>query len=91
MLLHVEALLEIAKLIGKPLIMDQATAHRSVLIKARVCVEVDASKVLPTSVIVDAGAISHSVEVVYDEYPKYCSYCYKLGHQISECFKKILL
>lgn len=67
--------------------MDQATAHRSVLTKAKVCVEVDASVSPPTSIIVDAGGISHCVEVVYDDYPKYCTFCTKLGHGITECFK----
>lgn len=88
MLFHVEALYEIAKLIGNPLRMDQATAHRSVLTKAKVCIEVDASSAPPKSIVVEAGGVMHSIEVVYDDYPKYCSHCTKLGHELASCFKK---
>lgn len=83
MLFHVEALFEIAKLIGNPLRMDQATTHRSVLTKAKVCVEVDASVSPPTSIVVEAGGVLHNVDVVYDEYPKYCKHCAKLGHEMN--------
>lgn len=56
--------------------------------KARECVEVNASQAAPSAIVVDAGGISHTVEVVYDEYPKYCNFFLKLGHQITDCFKK---
>lgn len=68
--------------------MDQDTAHRSVLTRARVCVEVDASKDLPTTLFVEVGGVLHSVDVVYDEFPKYCGFCSKHGHDTLSCFKK---
>lgn len=75
MFFQTEALFEVAKLIGKPMRMDLATAHKTVLSKARVCIEIDASSTLPLTVVVEAVGVSHSVEVVYDQYPKFCTHC----------------
>lgn len=88
MLFHAEALFEIYKLVGNPLRMDQATAHRSILAKGRVCVEVDANVPPPKSTVVEAGGVSHYVDVIYDEYPSNCSFCSKLGHDLLVCCHK---
>lgn len=88
MFFQAEALFEIAKLVGNPLRMDQATAHRTVLMRARVCVEVDSSKSLPTTIFVDVHGLMHVVDVIYDEFPHYCTFCSKLGHDIGTYFKK---
>lgn len=68
LLYYHEALYEVAKMVGNPLRMDKATAHKSIFSKAKVCVEVDASSSPPTSVVVQAGGLSHHIEVVYDDY-----------------------
>lgn len=88
MLFQVEDLYEISKLIGNPLRMDQATAHISVLTKAKVCIEVDACTAPPVSIVVEVGGVSHTVEVVYDQYPRFCTHCTKLGHDVDSCYVK---
>lgn len=91
MLYFHEALYEVAKMVGCPLRMDKATAHKSVFSKARVCVEVDASAEPLTTVVVQAGGLTHNIDVVYDDFPTYCTYCTKLGHKLENCFKKTLI
>lgn len=83
MLSLVDALFEVAKLIGNPLRIDQGTANRTLLTKVRFCVEVNAFITPPISTVMEASGIFHFVNVVYDGYPQFCSHCFKFGHDLN--------
>ena len=42
----------------------------------------------PLNLVVEASGVTHKLEIVYDDYPKFCSHCSKLGHAIDSCYIK---
>ncbi|EOY21528.1 Uncharacterized protein TCM_013236 [Theobroma cacao] len=86
------ALLLIAKTIGKPLYIDEATATRSRPSVARVCVEYDCRKDPVEQVwIVVKDRVSGTVtgcymqRVEFSKIPEYCGHCCHVGHAVSTC------
>ncbi|KAF9598806.1 hypothetical protein IFM89_031474 [Coptis chinensis] len=81
-------LIPIASMIGKYLTIDQATLTMSTPLVARICVEIDLSKPLPSKLkITDPIYMDFWQEVVYDKLPRYCTYCSLQGHNASDCRK----
>lgn len=76
----------IASAVGIPQYMDRFTAERSRLEYARVCVEVDVRKEIPSFVeVVRKNGIIATVEVVVPWLPVECSKCLKFGHREKAC------
>lgn len=80
-----DSLFQIAAMLGTPLKLDAATASMNRPSLARVCVELDVSKELPQRIFIQTPSRVIMQNVEYEDLPKYCSSCYKLGHVISEC------
>lgn len=78
----------IASVIGIPLCMDSITATRKRIAYAKVCVEVDVSKEIPSSVklILKDGSES-SIEVEVPWYHVKCTNCNVFGHSLKTCSK----
>ncbi|XP_031398560.1 uncharacterized protein LOC116209144 [Punica granatum] len=74
----------IASAISKPLYMDRATALRSRLDYAKVCIEVEVENEIPNTLTVDLGN-EHTVEVLVDTpwLPAKCDQCKVFGHSCS--------
>lgn len=87
-LFPVEALYKIAKLVVHPLRMDQTTKHKFVLTKSRVCVRWMLLLHHLPLFFVEACDFTHYVDVVYEEYPMFCSFCMKICHDINVFFLK---
>ncbi|KAI5677247.1 hypothetical protein M9H77_08197 [Catharanthus roseus] len=73
------SMFSIANLIGKPMKIDEPAANLSRPSVARICVEMDLLKELPSRIWIGIGDL-----------PPYCSYCKKIGHDASE-YQKLLL
>ncbi|EOY25452.1 Uncharacterized protein TCM_016760 [Theobroma cacao] len=86
------ALLLIAKTVGKPLYVDEATANGSRPSVARVCVEYDCRKQPVEEIWIvirnrETGAVTggYSQRVEFARMPDYCGYCSHVGHKENEC------
>ncbi|XP_031387156.1 uncharacterized protein LOC116200448 [Punica granatum] len=81
---HPKGISFLASAIGKPLYMDRATALRSRLDYAKVCIEIDFGKKIPSVLNVDLGN-EHTVEVLVDTpwLPEKCDKCKVFGHSCS--------
>ncbi|WRX14697.1 Reverse transcriptase domain - like 10 [Theobroma cacao] len=86
------ALMMVAKTVGNPLFVDEATANRSRPSVARVCVEYDCQKPPLDHVWIVSrdrktetmtGGLSQRVE--FAKLPEYCRHCCHVGHAITEC------
>ncbi|XP_057791360.1 uncharacterized protein LOC131008507 [Salvia miltiorrhiza] len=84
---HAEILTGIARFVGHPLKIDGATAQRDFGQYARLLVELDMSKTLPNSLLIDGGEVSFHVEFSYEYLPFYCSRCKQTGHALEKCRK----
>ncbi|CAH9072374.1 unnamed protein product [Cuscuta epithymum] len=82
------ALFDIAGLLGNPLKIDAATANLSRPSVARVCVEIDVTKDMPSKVWINCGSLGFMQPVIYEQRPEYCSHCLHLGHSFGNCPKK---
>ena len=82
---HTDILLAIAKGVGVPLRIDQATANKDLGIYARVLVEVDFSKDLRYELNIERTGACNKIDVAYEDLPKHCSFCRLVGHMLSEC------
>ncbi|VFQ69369.1 unnamed protein product [Cuscuta campestris] len=69
------ALYSIANLIGKPLKANNATIQLTRPSVARVFVELDLSKELPTSVWIHLGKLSFLQPIHYEDLPAFCTSC----------------
>lgn len=78
---------EIASGIGTPLLIDEATQSRVFGLYARVLVDVDLSKKLFNSVLVEREGNAFPMEVQYERQPLFCSHCKHIGHAILNCNK----
>lgn len=63
----------IANTIGRPIHVDQATAKRSKISHARVCVEIDAEIELPNDVSVLVGGKKVVLPIQYQVLPRICA------------------
>ncbi|XP_031401075.1 uncharacterized protein LOC116211024 [Punica granatum] len=81
---HPKGISFLASAIGKPLYMDRATALRSRLDYAKVCIEVEVENEIPNNLTVDLGN-EHTVEVLVDTpwLPAKCDQCKVFGHSCS--------
>ncbi|KAK8692611.1 hypothetical protein V6N13_076067 [Hibiscus sabdariffa] len=78
----------LASAIGKPLYTDKATVLKQQLEFAKVCVEVEASSTLPSSILVDLGegnCVDVDVELELVWAPPRCSHCHVFGHLNETC------
>lgn len=77
----------LAKAVGTPICLDVITASQKFLAYARVLVEVDLSKELPSIIWIDLeGGNPIGVSVEYENVP--CSSCLTTGHKDSFCPQK---
>lgn len=81
------ALFSIGRLIRSPLTTDLATADIKRPSLAKICIEVDLLKTLPTRVWLESGDAIPGFwqDVEYDKIPKYCRHCKRVGHDVKEC------
>ncbi|KAK1303554.1 hypothetical protein QJS10_CPB11g01546 [Acorus calamus] len=88
---NVDCLSRIGSLIGSPLFMDSATLRCTKTSFARLCIEVEASTVLPDEVSVEiAPGLKEKFKVDYDWRPSACIHCQTFGHNEVRCCKKPL-
>ncbi|XP_056698182.1 uncharacterized protein [Spinacia oleracea] len=76
-----QALFEIAKVVGTPIRVDYATDNLTRARYARVCLDLDLSKSLVTSVWV----VSQWQRVEYENIHSLCFTCGKIGHSKEKC------
>ncbi|PKI45194.1 hypothetical protein CRG98_034415 [Punica granatum] len=81
---HPKGISYLASAVGKPLFMDRATALRSRLEYAKVCIELDVDKEIPEFLNVDLGN-NRSAEVLVDIpwLPDKCDHCKVFGHRCN--------
>lgn len=77
--------MSVARGIGLPLQIDQATRDKVFGYYARVLVEVDLSGPLPSSIMVELPDDGFMVDIVYENWPPKCSACRLIGHQLKDC------
>ncbi|WRX25704.1 protein of unknown function DUF4283 - like 10 [Theobroma cacao] len=85
-------LLLIAKIVGKPLFVDEATTKGSRPSVARVCVEYDCRKPPVEQIWIviqnrEIGAMTggYSQKVEFPPMPDYCYHCCHVGHKNADC------
>lgn len=83
------ALLEIAKLIGKPLMMDSSTASKIRPSVARFCVEIDVSRELPHKIWILNGTTGFFQPVTYENLPNFCRICHTTAHPHGKCSEAV--
>ncbi|KAI3471323.1 hypothetical protein Pfo_027986 [Paulownia fortunei] len=81
------ALKTVASLIGKPLWTDEATANKSRLNIAQICIEIDLREELKDSVYLGIGSRIFLQKIIYENLPSYCMDCKHLGHNSASCFE----
>ncbi|XP_071902080.1 uncharacterized protein [Coffea arabica] len=85
-LFHKECLFPIVACLGQPLCVDAATAQGTRPNMARVCVEVDLMKELPSRVWISFGErLGFWQPLVPENLPRYCGHCFHQGHNDAEC------
>ncbi|KAF5194056.1 hypothetical protein FRX31_016361 [Thalictrum thalictroides] len=81
-----EGLSYVGSLIGKPICSDEATAKKTRLSFAKICVEVESINDLPTSKSVDVGDVQPVVlNFEYPWKPQQCIKCMEFGHTVKRC------
>lgn len=81
-----KAISKICSFFGKPLYTDQMTAEQKRCMFARALVEVDIANPLPDVVDIDLpNGTSIKQRILYEDIPKFCSHCSKLGHDKAAC------
>ncbi|XVE89384.1 hypothetical protein DITRI_Ditri19aG0197400 [Diplodiscus trichospermus] len=76
---------------GRSLSMDQITANQQRLAFAKVCVQVEANAVIPSSIEVKMNNGSMvTVKVITPWLPQRCSSCNIFGHSNKNCNKKVV-
>ncbi|PKU61990.1 hypothetical protein MA16_Dca026055 [Dendrobium catenatum] len=75
----------LAELFGKPLKIDEATSVGSRPSNARVLVEIDITKSYTKQVWLGSETLGYVQDVVFDEFPHFCSVCKCLGHVSGKC------
>ncbi|XP_073051345.1 uncharacterized protein [Primulina eburnea] len=81
-----QSLFALAKIVGKPVKMDDHTADSSRGAFARVCVELNVLETPVKEIWVGWGDHAQEIEVIYERIPGYCTDCKMLGHSTSVCY-----
>lgn len=68
--------------------LDTATVEKLHPYVARLCMEIDVSKELPTRVFIQASHRCINQQVIYEDLPTYCAQCSRLGYKASMCGKQ---
>lgn len=87
-----EGLSYIGSMVGKPVRFYRATATRTILTYAAICVEVKADKELPEKMKLDVGRCEGDVEEVVLDYPwkpQLCPECCSFGHLKGKCMEDV--
>ncbi|XP_062014005.1 uncharacterized protein LOC133730428 [Rosa rugosa] len=79
---HPQHLMEIAHGVGTPLQLDRATKEREFGYYARVLVDVDLARELPSSLMIERENHCFPIEVVYENL---CTHCGLVGHTADRC------
>ncbi|XP_042065547.1 uncharacterized protein LOC121809061 [Salvia splendens] len=80
------ALFAIGKLLGNPIQIDRATANKTRLSFARICLEIDITKPAPEEIILDICGRESIQRVKWDKIPSFCSECKHVGHATETCY-----
>ncbi|XP_042012197.1 uncharacterized protein LOC121760623 [Salvia splendens] len=80
------ALFAIGKLLGNPIQVDRATATKTRLSFARICIEIDITKPPPEEIILDLCGRELVQQVRWDKIPSYCQECKHVGHTSDVCY-----
>ncbi|KAL0367874.1 UNVERIFIED_CONTAM: hypothetical protein Sradi_3677500 [Sesamum radiatum] len=83
-----DALHTIAKFVGVPLQIADSTFSRSMLSRARVCIEIDLLKPLVKEFDLHINGTTFVQKVEFEQVPQYCSLCKHVGHHDLECYTK---
>ncbi|KAL0375507.1 UNVERIFIED_CONTAM: hypothetical protein Sradi_3466400 [Sesamum radiatum] len=83
-----DALHTIAKFVGVPLQIADSTFSRSMLSRARVCIEIDLLKPLVNEIDLQIYGTTFVQKVEYEQLPPYCLLCKHVGHHELECYTK---
>jgi len=76
---------EIARAVGTPLLIDNATTKRLFGHYARILVDMDLSRKLFHEIVVEREGFSFTLEVAYERLPDFCTHCHSIGHDVSAC------
>ncbi|XP_071940756.1 uncharacterized protein [Coffea arabica] len=79
------SLFSIAAAIGSPLQVDAATANLVRPSVARICIDLDISRELPSRIWIGTGSNGFWQRVAYENLPAYCSLCSRQGHCNTDC------
>lgn len=79
-------LFRIGSVIGKPLQVDAATARKSRLFLARICVELDLVKERMHEIFLNIGGEIIKQQILYEVIPPYCNDCKHIGHRVEDCY-----
>lgn len=75
-------------MLGVPLFDDECTFKVQRISYARVLIEIDVTKVLPKSVMIEGfGGNVFEQETVYEWVPPFCERCCKVGHDCKNSVK----
>jgi len=82
-----QTIFEIAFGLGTPLTIDDATQNRRFGLFARGLIDVDLSKKMYESVIIEREGHALAILVQYKRHPLFCAHCKSIGHNIQSCSK----
>lgn len=77
--------MEIASVVGTPIVIDAPTRNRAFKHYARILVDIDLSKRVYDEILVGRQGFSFKVDMQYERMPLFCHHCYVIGHNISNC------
>ncbi|XP_057791123.1 uncharacterized protein LOC131008250 [Salvia miltiorrhiza] len=77
----------IGRALGTPIRVDGASTHGAMGNYARILLEIDLSRPLPETLLVDGDERSFYVEFDFEQIPAYCTKCKITGHSIDKCNK----
>lgn len=71
-------------LLGKPIFADECTTKQSRISYARMLIEVNVTKALPTEIaVMDPSGNVFQQSVAYDWKPEFCDRCLVVGHKYN--------
>lgn len=80
-------LFEIARGIGIPIALDDATSKRTFGHFSRILVDVDLSGNLHDQILVERG-LWFFMKIEYEKLPYFCSFCQNIGNSSANCKRK---
>jgi len=78
-------LFEIARALGTPLALDEATSKRTFGHYARVLIEVNLTLELRERILVETKDFDFYVDVEFEKLPPFCNSCQIVGHSVKNC------